>query len=103
MVNKVLLKIHKSYRQVVALCDAELLGKKFEDSKRQLHVNEAFYGGEELEDEDKIIEMLNRAVDEDATFNFVGKRAVKLGIKAGIVEKSCVIKIQKTPHALALD
>ncbi len=37
------LKIHKSYRNVVALCDAELIGKKFEEGNMQLYLRENFY------------------------------------------------------------
>ena len=38
-----LVKIHKSYRNVVAVCDSDLIGKKFEEDKFQLDLKESFY------------------------------------------------------------
>ena len=43
---KILIKIHMSYRNVIAVCDEDLLGKKFEDEKRQLDIKEGFFKGE---------------------------------------------------------
>ena len=36
------LKIHKAYRNVVALCDREIIGKKFEEGIYQLDIKEKF-------------------------------------------------------------
>jgi hypothetical protein len=38
--------IHSSCRDVVAICDSELLGKVFEEGQLQLDVKESFYKGE---------------------------------------------------------
>ncbi|MEM1535659.1 MAG: DUF424 family protein [Candidatus Pacearchaeota archaeon] len=97
----VLIKVHEVYRKIVAVCDKELLGKRFEEGKLQLEINERFYGGEELSEE-KAIKLLRKAFQDDACFNFVGKNSVELGIKAGIIDSKCIIKIQGVPHALAL-
>ncbi len=37
------IKIHKSYRYVVAICDSNLVGKQFEQNKFQLDVKENFF------------------------------------------------------------
>jgi hypothetical protein len=97
----VLIKIHENYRKVVAVCDPELLGKKFEEGKLQLNVNDFFYSGKEY-DEGKALKILGNAKQDDACFNFVGKISVDLGIKLGIIDKNCVLKIQGIPHALSL-
>jgi hypothetical protein len=34
------LKVHQSYRDVVAICDSDLIGKKFEEGKRQLDIKQ---------------------------------------------------------------
>jgi len=47
-----LLKIHKSYRDLVAVCDTELLGKYFEEGGFQLDVKESFYKGDEIDDDE---------------------------------------------------
>ena len=97
----VLVKIHQAYREIVAVCDKDLLGKKFEQGDRQLEVNERFFGGEEMQD-DKIIELLKEKAEDDACFNFVGKKAVELGAKADIIDEKRVLKIQKVPIAMSL-
>jgi hypothetical protein len=94
-------KIHKSYRDVIAICDSELLGKKFEEGKFQLDVKESFYKGEKA-DEKEIIEVIQTMSKEDATFNLVGKKSVTAAIKAGIVTSKGIKEIQGVPFALVL-
>ena len=54
-----LIKIHRAYRNVVAICDSEILGKHFEEGKNQLNVKESFYKGEEVDEE----QLLERMID----------------------------------------
>lgn len=96
-----LVKIHESYRKIIAVCDSELLGERFEEGNMQIEVNEVFYGGDEKE-EGEVIELLKDLYKEDATFNIVGQKSVDTAIKAGIISKEGVIKIQGIPHALGL-
>jgi hypothetical protein len=96
-----LIKIHKSYRNVVAICDTELLGKKFEQGKVQLDLTGEFFNGED-KTEDEVLEIVKNADSEDATFNIVGKQSVQLALKAGIIDKKGIKKIQKVPFALTL-
>lgn len=101
MAKEILVKVHQAYKEVVAVCDSDLLGKKFEEGKKQLEVNEAFFGGKEL-NEDKAVQLIKDKLAEDACFNFVGKHAVDTGIKAGAVDKDCIMKVQGIPYAMAL-
>jgi hypothetical protein len=101
MDKKVFIKIHDDSRKIAAVCDCDLIGKTFEEGKLQLKVNEHFYKGKEC-DELRAMKILNNAKMDDACFNFVGKNAIDLGSKAGILDKTKVIKIQGIPHALAL-
>ncbi|MBI5148929.1 DUF424 family protein [Candidatus Pacearchaeota archaeon] len=96
-----LVKIHESYRKVIAICDAELLGKKFEDEEKQIEILEPFYGGEKMH-ENAVIELMKDAMKDDATFNLVGKKTISAALKAGIIEKEGIIKISDIPHALVL-
>jgi len=96
-----LIKIHKAYRDVVAICDSELLGKYFEEGRFQLHLKESFYKGEEV-CEEELIQIIARLAKEDATFNIVGKKSVQAAIKAGLVSESETKKIQEIPFALVL-
>ncbi len=95
-----LIKIHKSYRDVIAICDSWLLGKKFEQGKMQIEVGNFFDGEEKTESE--ILEFIKDACKEDVTFNIVGEKAVKLALKSGVIEKDGVTTIQGIPIALTL-
>ena len=97
----ILIRIIKSYRDVVAICDSDLLGKRFEQGKFQLDVKESFFKGEET-DEEKAIEIMKDMSKEDATFNIVGKKSINIALKAGIIEKDGIGKIQEIPFALVL-
>lgn len=96
-----IIKIHESYRKIVAVCDSELLGKKFEEGIKQLDIREDFYGNDER-DEQEIVQILQDALSDDATFNFVGKKAVEAGIKAGIISKGSILTISGVPYILSL-
>ena len=95
------LKIHKSYRDVVALCDSDLIGKRFEEGKFQLDIKESFYKGEEIPEE-KAILILKKMSRNDATFNIIGKDSVQTAIKAGIIDEDAVEEIQGVQFALSL-
>lgn len=96
-----IVKIIKSYRDVVAICDSNLLGKRFEQGKFQLDVKESFFKGDET-DEEKTIEIMQNMVKEDATFNIIGKESIKTALKAGIIEEEGIGKIRGIPFALVL-
>jgi hypothetical protein len=94
-------KIIRSYRDIVAICDSDLIGKKFEDNKFQLDLKEEFFKGEEISEE-KVIKIMQNMAKEDATFNIVGKKSVNTALKAGIILKEGIKKIQDIPFALVL-
>jgi hypothetical protein len=93
--------IINSYRYVVAICDKELIGKKFEEEDFQLDIKESFYKGK-IKSEQEIIKIIKDMSAEDATFNIVGKNAVNTAIKTGIISKNSVKKIQNIPYAMVL-
>jgi hypothetical protein len=95
------IKIHKAYREVIAICDEDLLGKKFEDGKRVLDVRENFFKGEKIE-ESKLLELMQEFVKSDATFNIIGEKSVSIAIKAGIITKDGIKRIKGIPYALVL-
>ncbi len=85
----------------MAICDTELLGKKFEQGRLQLDLTGEFFNGEE-KTEDEILEIVKNADREDATFNIIGSQSVQLALKAGIIDKKGIKKIQGIPTALTL-
>lgn len=95
------LKIHNSYRPVVALCDLNLIGKKFEEGKRQLDIRENFYKDKEISKEEAI-RIIQFQASEDATFNIVGKESIDAAIKAEIISKDNILMIKGIPFSLTL-
>jgi len=94
-------KIIKAYRNTIAICDSDLLGKKFEEGKFQLDVKESFFGGDEISGE-KLIEIIKKMSGEDATFNIIGEKSIEIALKAGIISQNGIKKIQGIPFALVL-
>ncbi len=95
-----LIKIHKSYRDIITICDSNLLGKKFEQGKMQLEIGNFFDGAEKSQEQ--VLEIMKESAKEDATFNIVGKKATDLALKAGIIGKEGIKTIQGIPVALTL-
>jgi hypothetical protein len=85
----------KGYTEViVALCDKDLIGKTLKEGETELWVNPRFYKGNEVS------ESVAASVVGNATIvNLVGKRAVEVGIKSGIVDKGNILSIDGVPHA----
>jgi uncharacterized protein len=96
-----IVKLHKSYRTVVAVCDSNLMGKKFEEGIRQLDVRESFYKDKNISYEETV-ELMKFQAKEDATFNIVGEEAIKAAQEAGIIDKEGISEIQGIPYALVL-
>jgi len=96
-----LVKIHKSYRDIVAICDSELLGKFFEKDNFQLDVKESFYNGNK-KTKSEVLDIIQNMAVEDATFNIVGKKSVNVALEAGIINKQGIKEISGIPFALVL-
>ena len=96
-----LIKIHKAYRNIVAVCDKELLGKKFEQDKAVLEVRESFFNGEEIQESD-LIKLMKELANSDSSFNIVGQKSVNAALEAGIITKEGAKKVQGIPFALVL-
>jgi hypothetical protein len=99
--NKMLVKIHPSYRSTVAICDSGLIGKTFEEGNKQIILNPHFYQGEE-KTEKEVLEILENGSAEDFTFNIVGEESTSLALKAGLIRQEGITRIQGVPIALVL-
>ncbi|MFH0711731.1 MAG: DUF424 family protein [archaeon] len=98
---RILFKVHKSYRWVVAVCDEDVFGRKLKDGIKALDVSCNFFKGD-LISEDEVREEIVRCNMEDATFNFVGENSVRIAKELGLVSDEGVIKIEGVPVALVL-
>jgi len=99
--DSILLKVHNSYRWVVAVCDKDVFGQKLIDGERALDISGEFFNGKLMSDE-KVKKEIIRCGYEDATFNFIGEKSVKIAKELGIVKDSGVAEIQGVPFALVL-
>jgi len=88
----IIVKIHK--KKVLALCDKELLGKKYEEVDLQLDLTSNFYKGKEMT-KDKVREIL----PDFRIINAVGQRSVNLLIEFNLVDTNRILYIQDIPHA----
>ena len=90
------LKVQKSMEGTVVLaaCDKELLGQKFEEGELVLHVSEEFYGGEVT-----TLDVLGEKLKNCHVANLVGERVVGKAKELGLIEEAHVMKIGGVPHA----
>ena len=95
------IKIHESYRKIVALSDSNLIGEIFTQDNKQIKVKQSFFEGDEKTKEEtiQIIKDMNK---EDATFYIVGKESIESALEANIITKEGIITIEDIPIALVL-
>ena len=91
----IIAKLHQNQegQKILALCDKDLLGKKFEQGKLQLDLTSDFYQGEEKSEEE-----IKELVKEVYIINLVGKESLQL-IEDLNLSPEKVITIQNIPHA----
>jgi hypothetical protein len=95
--NRVYVKVHEYGDEVVvAICDAELLGKRIidEDKGINFYIDPYFYKGELLGVEDAL-KILGKAT----IANLVGKRIVDKAVKHGYIHPESILWIKDVPHA----
>jgi hypothetical protein len=79
---------------LLAVCDADLLGKTLKQGKIVFHVREEFYKGSLLG--------LEEAVDlirQSTIVNMVGPRIVQKALERRLVHPDAVLRIEGVPHA----
>lgn len=96
--------IINSYRDVVAVADAELLGKTFEEGEKQLEIKESFYKGENGRQmtREEVHDIILNWSKEDATFNLVGEKTISLALEMNLISKEGIGKIKDIPYAMVL-
>lgn len=88
-------KIHKfGDREILAVCDEDIIGKTFEEKDLQINISNSFYKGE-IKSDEEVFDLIEKFDN----INLVGKKAVKLAIDNGIIDSESVIHIKGIPHA----
>ena len=78
---------------VFACCDRELAGKILRQGEITFNVDKNFYGNKKTSEK-----QLANALRESANINLVGKRAVGIALREGIISGNDIIKICGIPH-----
>jgi len=91
----ILVKTHQNPegQKILALCDKELLGKKFEEGNRQLDLTTDFYNGQEKTEAE-----IQKLIREVYIINLVGKESLQL-IEKLKLSPDHIITVQGIPHA----
>ena len=89
-----LLRVMRVQNEVlVAICDADLLGREFKEGDFRLKPSQSFYCGKE-----ESVEACLEALKEATIANLVGS-IVGHAIKAGFINRANVVRIEGVPHA----
>lgn len=97
MASQVAIKTHRAEGQVVvAMCDADLLGRKLKDGKISITLSEGFYGGDLFDaDETGIFNLLRGA----NSYNIFGEAAIALAVRFNLLDRTAVRLVGGVPHA----
>jgi hypothetical protein len=79
---------------LLAICDAEILGKTLREGKIVFNVKEEFYKGARVAIEEAVDMIANSTI-----VNMVGKNIVQKAIEKGYVHPEAVLNIEGVPHA----
>ena len=82
---------------LVSVCDPDILGETFENGPVSLTVDEQFYDGESVTEEE-VVDSLARC----SVANIVGEDAVDVAIEHGFVDEENVLDLDGTLHAQLL-
>ena len=82
---------------LLAICDSNLIGKKFEEKNKQLDLTSNFYKGEAKSDQETTNLMKKAYI-----LNLVGEKSVNLALKLELISGDHVDSIKKIPYAQCL-
>ena len=89
------IKINKAgEKEILAVCDEDIVGKKFEQGDLCIEISEVFYKDKKVNR--KELESLLKYYGD---INIVGKQSIKITLELGIIEKESIIQIKGIPHA----
>jgi hypothetical protein len=89
------MNLKKAGRNVLlAICDADILGKTLREGKIVFHIKEDFYKGAKVTVEEALLMIENSTI-----VNMVGRIVVGKAIEKGYVHPEAVLNIEGTLHA----
>ena len=92
--NTMYVKIHKSSeKELLAVCDEDIIGQTFEEGILQLKISESFYKGS-IKSDTEVLELIKKFDN----INLAGKNTVRLAIENEIIDEKNLIYINGIPH-----
>jgi hypothetical protein len=93
------LEVHVSLRKLggcvlLAMCDADLLGKTLKQGNIVFHVREEFYKGSLMHIEEAV-----SLIKQSTVVNMVGQKIVKRAVEEGWIHPDAILEIEGVPHA----
>ncbi len=89
------MKKYETERQlIVAVCDKDIIGKKFQEGELTLKLEPSFYKGQ-----DASVSEIKEALSCATIANVAGEKAIACAVECGCVEPDTVIFIEGIPHA----
>lgn len=79
---------------IVAVCDKNIVGKKFREGELVLKLEESFYKGDEVCEKD-----VKEALSCATIANIAGRRAVACAVDCRCIDPDTVIIVEGIPHA----
>jgi hypothetical protein len=79
---------------IVAVCDRNIIGKKFREGKLVLKLDSSFYKGDEVNKTD-----VRDALSSATIANIAGEKAIACAVECGCIDPDAVIFIEGIPHA----
>jgi uncharacterized protein len=101
MEKNIVVKIHKTYRLVVAICDEDIKGKSYEEGEKVLNLSTKFFEGD-LVSLDELRDIIVKSSYDDATFYIVGEKSVEFAKSVGLISVEGILNIEGVPYALIL-
>jgi hypothetical protein len=93
------LEVYVSLRRLegcvlLAMCDADLLGKTLKQGKIVFHIREEFYKGSLMRLDEAV-----GLIGQSTIVNMVGERIVRKAVEEGWIHPDAVLEIEGVPHA----
>jgi len=87
--KNVYLKIYRYEKEVlIAICDCDLMGKRFTEGKLHIEINQDFFGDKKASNRE-----VGEALKSATIANFVGRQCVEYAIELGYVHKENTVVI----------
>lgn len=94
-----LLRIHRSadYKEIVGICDKELLGTTLTEGDLNIIISPFFFGGDEAGEEEILA-----ALQKYGNINMFGEKCIRIAIQNGFIDQESCRMIAGVPHAVIL-